>query len=388
MPKQKGGAAKGCYKRPESPYYQYDFKIRGVRFSGSTRKKTEREAKAFVAAEKTRRRAEIESAGTGPDMSINVAAARYYEERAKFLSDAAQIDTNLARIVEFFGPETSLAAAANGKADKNLAELVARRRAETVGEKTNRPISNATVNRSVIDCFTRFVNYARRAWHLEDAIRKPEFGHLRLPETKERIRELSDDQVDALYKAIRPDYMPIMVFSHVTGVRLSNALTLTWRQVDFSEATMRIKVKDPESEARWVTLDLTDMALAVLRNERGKNETNVFTYKVQRGRHKGDRRPITKSGLRRAWEAARDKVGLGDFHWHDFRHDFASKLLRYSGDANLKTVQQALTHKTIDATKRYAHVTRDDVARAMKDAERIRYRKTRKNPAIRLLKSK
>ena len=46
--------------------------------------------------------------------------------------------------------------------------------------------------------------------------------------------------------------------------------------------------------------------------------------------------------------------------FHDFRHDFGTKLLRATG--NLKLVQRALNHANIKTTTRYAHVLDDQVA--------------------------
>ena len=73
----------------------------------------------------------------------------------------------------------------------------------------------------------------------------------------------------------------------------------------------------------------------------------------------------------------RAKAGVKDFRFHDFRHDFATKLLRDTG--NLKLVQKALNHADIKSTLRYAHVLDEDVAAAVE-----RVAKSRKNPRTRL----
>jgi len=56
-------------------------------------------------------------------------------------------------------------------------------------------------------------------------------------------------------------------------------------------------------------------------------------------------------------------AGVDDFRIHDLRHDFASKLLRKTG--NLKLVQQALNHASLRTTTKYAHVLDDEVAAAL-----------------------
>ena len=92
----------------------------------------------------------------------------------------------------------------------------------------------------------------------------------------------------------------------------------------------------------------------------------MFTYQAQRtrdGRVKGERHPLTCSGVKIAWRRLRKRAGVTGFRFHDFRHDFASKLLRETG--NLKLVQRALNHADLKTTTRYAHVLDGEIAEAM-----------------------
>ncbi|MEM9014348.1 MAG: site-specific integrase [Pseudomonadota bacterium] len=373
----------GIYKHAKSPNWQYDFQLGGVRFSGSTRTTVKREALSVLKEKRAEAERAIASQNVSAKITINAAAARYWREKAQFLSDADDLDRNLDRLVAFFGPETSLADAANGAGGKHLSELIARRRGETVGKFKKKPVSNATVNRDVIDCFQRLVNFARNAWALQREIARPEFGHLRLPETRERVRELSAAEEKALIDAIRADYVAVFTFAKLTGMRLGAVVGLTWPQIDLPARRVRIKVKDRDAPERWETLPLTAGAADVLQGERGRHETKVFTYIVQNGPEKGARRPMTRAGLRMQWDRTRETAGVEDFRWHDLRHDFATKLLRNAPRSNLKTVQRALAHKSPQATWRYAHVDLDDVAAAMNDAESARKlpENSRKNTA-------
>ncbi len=361
---------KGLFRVTRSPFWQYDFQCGGVRFSGSTKKKNEREAAAVLRTLRGDAKRRNASRRVDGDITMNVAAARFYEENAKFLTDGDDTDRNLERLVEFFGPGTSLADAANGTAAKKLSELVARRRADTYGKFKKKLVSNATVNRSVIDCFSRLVNHARDAWHLEDAIKAPKFGKLRLPEADERARELSDDEYTALANAIRPDYLDIMEFAALVGMRKANVVYLTWPQIDFERCVARIRIKSSLQGGRWHTVPIPSAGIEILRRQRGLDPTQVFTYEAQRGRDKGARRPMTGAGVRQAWDKAREKAGVTDLKWHDWRHHFATNLLRNADRSNLKTVQRALGHRSIASTVRYAHVELDDVAAAMEQASR------------------
>jgi site-specific recombinase XerD len=55
-----------------------------------------------------------------------------------------------------------------------------------------------------------------------------------------------------------------------------------------------------------------------------------------------------------------------DFHWHDIRHTFASRLVMAGAD--IRAVQQLLGHKSIVMTMKYAHLSPDHTADA---AEKI-----------------
>jgi integrase len=54
------------------------------------------------------------------------------------------------------------------------------------------------------------------------------------------------------------------------------------------------------------------------------------------------------------WDKARRLAGITNFHWHDLRHTFATRLLE--ADVPMEKVQKYLGHKTIAMAQRYAHV--------------------------------
>ena len=82
---------------------------------------------------------------------------------------------------------------------------------------------------------------------------------------------------------------------------------------------------------------------------RGHHPEHVFTYiavRTHRRWVKGQRYPVTLAGLRAHWHRLRKAAGVTGFRFHDFRHDFATKLLRVTG--NLKLVQRASITPTFD----------------------------------------
>jgi integrase len=63
--------------------------------------------------------------------------------------------------------------------------------------------------------------------------------------------------------------------------------------------------------------------------------------------------PLDGPNLRRAFRSILKKAGLVDFHFHDLRHTFATRMVQAGVD--LYKVQRLLGHKSPQMTQRYAH---------------------------------
>ena len=59
-------------------------------------------------------------------------------------------------------------------------------------------------------------------------------------------------------------------------------------------------------------------------------------------------------GARHWFEPAIEEAEIENFHWHDLRHTFASRLIMAGVD--LRTVQELMGHKSISMTVRYSHL--------------------------------
>lgn len=57
------------------------------------------------------------------------------------------------------------------------------------------------------------------------------------------------------------------------------------------------------------------------------------------------------------FDEAVERAKIIDFHFHDLRHTFASRLIMTGVD--LRTVQVLMGHKTIAMTLRYSHLSPD-----------------------------
>ena len=63
--------------------------------------------------------------------------------------------------------------------------------------------------------------------------------------------------------------------------------------------------------------------------------------------------PVTEAALKDGFSRAIKRSGIEDFHFHDLRHTFATRLVQNGVD--IYVVKELLGHKTITMTMRYAH---------------------------------
>nr|WP_256468153.1 site-specific integrase [Bradyrhizobium sp. 160] len=185
-----------------------------------------------------------------------------------------------------------------------------------------------------------------------------------LPEPVERVRELKTEEADALDSAMRADYEAFFDFVRASGMRFKECVTLRWSEVDFGTR----QIVRTGKGGRRVVFPITPAVREILFPLQGQHPESVFTYLAvygnkRLGRVRGQRYPLTYTGAKTAWQRLRANSGVADFRFHDFRHDFGTKLLRDSG--NLKLVQKALNHRDIKSRLRYAHVLDEDVAVAV-----------------------
>jgi len=347
------------YKRPDSPYYHYDFQWRHSRFHGSTGETDRRKAEAFERTEKERvKRQAALRVEPAASTSFDIAADRYWMEVGQH-SKETDLEVNIARLVEWIGANTPLAEIH----DDLLAHLVARRRGEP--RRANPKfglVSAATVNRTVTQLLRRILTRARKKWRIPIPAEPDWAGHI-LKEPAERTRELRFDEEAAIETAERADYRPARLFAQATGLRRREVVSLTWSQVDWAAGIIRVIQKGDKPHVIPITPEVTDILWPL----RGHHETHVFTFMAKRT----PRAVIATSGepailsVIRAGERPSRERGerRASRRIHDLRHTGATRTLRAS--KNLRAVKEMLGHADIKTTMRYAHVLVDDVAEAM-----------------------
>ena len=341
------------YRANDSQYYQYDFQLRGHRFHGSTKCKTKREAEAAERLERVRAERYLDqTSAVRTSLRLDDVAGRYWNEVGQHHAGADNTWRQIGFVIDFLGKDKLL----TDITGDDVARLVAWRRSHK--RKDGSPISPFTVNDTTEQLKKLFTR--AKAWGAKFD-REPVWRDHWLDEPQERVRELQEAESDRLDAAMRSDYGPFFAFARASGMRLDECL-LRWSEVDWSTN----RITKPGKGGKLVTLPMTTGIREILWPLRYHDPEYVFTYLAQRTRGdrvQGRRYPITYSGIKTAWRRLRKRAGVTGFQFHDFRHDFGTKLLRETG--NLKLVQRALNHADIKTTTRYAHVLDKEVEAAM-----------------------
>lgn len=352
--------------RPKSPFWYYDFQLMGRRFHGSTGRTSRTEAKQVERDERLRARAQIEreAASVGAAMMTGTAFGRYWQEKGAATAQPKETLRYIDWLVTRIGAETPIADITTNM----VAELVTerrqagyvRRRAD--GKSERLPVTNATINRTVIEPLRRVLRRARDVWG--EQIAPIDWRALMLDEPQERVREASIDEEDAIMAAVRDDYAPALEFAFLTGCRLNEIVTLSWDRVKWHEEVIEVVGKGKRTRA----IPILPEVRLLLWPLQGHHDTAVFTYVAQRPDKKrsvsrGQRVPITISGLKTRWRRDRAKTKVQNFRFHDTRHTVATRVLRVTG--NLRVAQKLLGHADLATTAKYAHADLGDVRDAL-----------------------
>ena len=141
-----GRSRMSVFPDKRSPYYQYDFQLRGHRFHGSTKATTKREAEKVEAVEREKAKAQIAQIETArTSLRLDDVAGRYWTEHAQHLAEAATAWGRLRLLIQFFGKD-KLITDINGD---DVAKLVAWRRGHPKRNHGPGLVSPFTVNATV-----------------------------------------------------------------------------------------------------------------------------------------------------------------------------------------------------------------------------------------------
>ena len=191
--------------------------------------------------------------------------------------------------------------------------------------------------------FSTMFNLAIRQW--EWVKENPVSKVSRDRENNQRDKWLSEEEEQRLLENSPGWLQELILLALHTGLRRDEILSLTWDRVNLFQKTIIIQ-KSKNGKPR--TVPLTSVAMGILEEKariRSLKTNLVFTNTVGK--------KIGTSWVMKHFIIARGKAGLEDFHFHDLRHTFATRLAQRGVD--LYTISKLLGHVNITMTQRYAH---------------------------------
>lgn len=376
------------YRPKGTDRYVYDFVRKGRRYLGPCETTSLTQARIVERAKV----AEVE-AGYGPDdvsdLTIDAAAARWYDEFGQHLKSAANLARSLDLVVIAFGSRTTLRQIDGPKV---AAAILARRAIPSefrskAGVKL-RPPKASTVNRQVVDLTRRILRAARYSWGAKN-LHDIAWGELRLNEGQKRQREIGDDEQAKLEAAMRRLYWAdFRTFLGTYGLRLGE-MFFPPSAVTQIDGLVTIRIRDRKDGSTYsITLTPDDGRLMLARKSRAEAAELETVWFKEKGRHIRRKRPslpapppelvpLTYSAARSALRRAIERSGVKDLRIHDHRHDVGTKLTRKAGIA---VAQAQLGHTDIATTKRYARVDGRDLVEAILQLQQSR-EESRETPA-------
>ena len=166
-------------------------------------------------------------------------------------------------------------------------------------------------------------------------------------DTEPRRQWLTEAEVEASIRHAdneRDRLMILMAYRH--GLRVSELIGLTWRQVDLDAARLRvIRAKGSED----VVHPLSGREIRALRSLRRRQMVGTpWVFITRRGG------PMTRNGFFKLLEKAAARAGVQDVHPHLLRHACGFKLVNQGMDT--LSLAAYLGHANVQNTKRYARM--------------------------------
>jgi integrase len=147
---------------------------------------------------------------------------------------------------------------------------------------------------------------------------------------------------------------PLVLLAMNTGLRRGELLGLTWEAVDRKRKQLRVTAATAKSgKVRHIPLNSEALAIIERLHKHSTKAGLVFA--------RANRAAMTH--IRRSWMSLMGAAKLTDFHFHDLRHHFASRLVMKGVDLN--TVRELLGHSDLKMTLRYAHLAQEHKAAAV-----------------------
>lgn len=184
-------------------------------------------------------------------------------------------------------------------------------------------------------------------------VRKPKPG-------KARSRRLEGDEEDRLLTQCRKSNNPLLTalvtIAIETGLRLSELLGLTWENVDLKQRTVKLS-STKNGDERTIPLSLKAASTFEVIPRHLKIKRVFYSW--------GQRSDAIKG----SWVRACDRAGIVNLHFHDLRHECASRLAPHMPP---QTLAKVMGWRTIQMAMRYYNPNSEELLRVVDHANKQR----------------
>ncbi|MCF6147314.1 MAG: tyrosine-type recombinase/integrase [Candidatus Kuenenia sp.] len=220
-----------------------------------------------------------------------------------------------------------------------------------------------SINRS-LSMLSKAFSLASKEW--EWVKENPVLKVSREKENRGRDRWLTYDEEKRLLDNSPQWLKEIILFALHTGLRQDELLSLQWGRVNLFNWTIIIQ---ETKNGKPRTIPLTQIAFEILQEKakvRNLKSDLVFLSSTIN--------KIDRHNLRRAFNTALEKAEIQDFHFHDLRHTFATRLAQRGID--IYKISKLLGHMNITMTQRYAHHCPESLREGIEVLEKVDYNLT------------
>jgi len=183
--------------------------------------------------------------------------------------------------------------------------------------------------------------------------------NVKMPRVEQKkMRVLSPEELNQILKVCKkPRDKTLILFLVDSGMRRSEAVSLNWIDVDIPSGVVNIR-RSKSKKARSVFIGVKTRR-ALLRYRRTiTHEDNDPVFQTQSGTR------FKHSGFRQVIRRISEKSGI-PFSAHDLRRTFATLSLK--AGMNVLHLQNLLGHSSLEMTRRYVQLVKDDLGEAHKE---------------------
>lgn len=332
-------------KGEASKFYVCEFVYQGKRFQESTGATTKTVAKEY----EKRRKAELERAAAGLPTQQKAARIRTVNDVVGPYLSAYKVSH---RPKSILFAEGRLAHIKKTLGNVVLSDLTDDRIQDYIRKRQSEKVSGRTINMEVGELSRAIGRTWRELW---PQVKK-------LEERKDVGRALSHKEQKALLDGLKdcqasshlPTVIPLLM---LTGMRVGEALSLTWGQVDLMGSALRVgRAKSSSGTGR--TIPINDDLASVLAEHRaefikafGEPSSDHHLFAWGSPLPTDPTRPV--SDLKHGWETLRDRTGVS-CRLHDLRHTFATRLAENGVPES--TMLALMGHMSRAMLERYSHI--------------------------------